>query len=144
MGGSCAQGHTFNPRPATCSHHSAAPLGIQTSEAHVVECVSSNFWGSPAKVTHVWHTACAQECISSCTPCSQGARLRRVNNNRQCHSIVLGGPASCFHRIFETMFVLSDLATKFGLGASNLDVLEARNSKMMLPGPKNVIKTSKD
>ena len=35
---------------------------------------------------------------------------------------------------------MSDLATKFGLGASNLDVPEARNSKMMLPGPKNVIK----
>ncbi len=41
------------------------------------------------------------------------------------------------------MLVLSSQATKFGLGASNLDVPEAQNSEIMLPGPENVVKSPK-
>ncbi len=41
------------------------------------------------------------------------------------------------------MLVLSPQATKFGLGASNMDVPEQQNSKIMLPGPENAIRCPK-
>ena len=70
--------------------------------------------------------------------------LPRPGNAMKCSKIAKNKIKKLLKQITnEKMFVVSSQTTKLGLGASNLDVLEAQNSEMMLLGPKHVIKNSK-